>query len=47
MSEEELLRVYLQRVSQIALERLREQDIRALDAIQEALHYLQGEMQGY
>lgn len=47
MKEEELLRIYLERLEKLSLERLHERNISALQAIKEALNYLEGEMRGY
>ena len=45
--EEEKLKVYLERLSLLALEKLEKKDKRAIDALKEALNIIEGEMQGY
>lgn len=47
MHNEELLKIYLQKLQEEAFERLRERNITPLEAIKEALNYIEGEMQGY
>ena len=47
MQNEELLKIYLQKLNELAFERLRERSLTPLEAIKEALNYIEGEMQGY
>ena len=47
MNQEELLKVYLEKLGAMALERLQEKNISALDAIKESLNFIEGEMKGY
>ena len=47
MQNEELLKIYLQKLNELAFERLRERNLSPLEAIKEALNYIEGEMQGY
>ncbi len=47
MNDEELLKVYIQKIQEEALQRLKERNIAPLDAIREALNMIEGEMQGY
>ena len=47
MQDEELLKIYLQKLNELAYERLRERNITPVEAIKEALNYIEGEMQGY
>ena len=47
MHDEENLKIYLKKLEELAYERLRERNITPLEAIREALNYIEGEMQGY
>lgn len=47
MHNEELLKMYLQKLQEQAYERLKERDLTPLEAIKGALNYIEGEMQGY
>ena len=47
MHDKERLKIYLQKLEEIAYERLKERNLSPLDAIKEALNYIEGEMQGY
>ncbi len=47
MSEAEKLTVYLEKLKRLSFELLQEKDITAIQALQEALHYIEGEMIGY
>lgn len=47
MNKEERLKIYLLKLEEQAYERLKERDITPLEAIKEAIHYIEGEMQGY
>jgi len=47
MQNEELLKIYLQKLNELAFERLEERNLSPLEAIKEALNYIEGEMQGY
>ena len=44
MSNEENLKIYIQRLQELALERLKERNITPLNAIKEALNFIEGEM---
>ena len=47
MQDEELLKIYLQKLQEQAFERLKERNLTPLQAIKEALNHIEGEMQGY
>lgn len=47
MSETEKLTVYLEKLKRLSFELLQEKDITAIQALQEALNYIEGEMIGY
>lgn len=47
MSEEEKLTVYLERLKILSYEYLQEKNTTALQALKEALNYVEGEMIGY
>ena len=47
MSDEERLKIYLKKLEALAYERLKERGLTPLEAIKEALNYIEGEMQGY
>ncbi|MDA7816741.1 hypothetical protein N9A28_00965 [Sulfurimonas sp.] len=47
MNHEENLKIYLQKLEKIAYERLRERNLTPIEAIKEAVNYIEGEMQGY
>ncbi len=47
MNDEELLKIYIQKIQEEAMQRLRERKIAPLDAIREALNMIEGEMKGY
>jgi hypothetical protein len=47
MSEEEKLTIYLEKLKIISAETLRDKNITALQALKEALNYIEGEMVGY
>jgi len=47
MNEEELLKIYLDKLTKLSLEKLHERNISALQALKEALNYIEGEMRGY
>ncbi len=47
MNEEQLLQMYLEKLAKLSLEKLHERDISALQALREALNYIEGEMRGY
>jgi hypothetical protein len=47
MNQEELLKIYLKKLQEEAFIRLKERDLSPLEAIKEALNYIEGEMQGY
>jgi len=44
MNNEENLKIYIQRLQELALERMKERDITPLSAIKEALNFIEGEM---
>lgn len=47
MNEEEKLRFYLEKIKILATENLEKKDTTALEALQEALNFVKGEMIGY
>lgn len=47
MNEAEKLSVYLERLKVLSYENLQEKNTTALEAIKEALNYIEGEMIGY
>jgi|SaaInlStandDraft_3_1057020.scaffolds.fasta_scaffold183534_1 hypothetical protein len=47
MHDEENLKIYLKKLEKLAYERLKERKITPLEAIREALNYIEGEMKGY
>jgi len=47
MNHEELLKIYLKKLEEQAFERLKERNLTPLEALKEALNYIEGEMQGY
>jgi len=47
MPHEELLELYLEKLRLLAHEKLKENNISVIEALKEALVYLEGEMQGY
>ncbi len=47
MSEEERLRVFLDKLSKLAFEKLHDKNISAMQALKESLNYIEGEMKGY
>jgi len=47
MNEEERLKILLDKLSKLAFEKLQDQDISAMQALNEALNYIEGEMTGY
>lgn len=47
MHDEENLKIYLKKLEELAYERLKERNLTPLEAIREALNYIEGEMQGY
>jgi hypothetical protein len=47
MNEEEKLKVYLERLQQLALEKIKEKNITAITALKESLNIIEGEMIGY
>lgn len=47
MSEAEKLTIYLERLKILSLENLQEKNITAIEALKEALNYIEGEMIGY
>lgn len=47
MSEAEKLTVYLEKLRVLSHENLKEKDTTALQALKEALNYIEGEMIGY
>jgi len=44
MNQEEQLKMYMQRVETLALEYLKERKITALEALKEAINFIEGEM---
>lgn len=44
MNQEEQLKMYMQRVEVLALEYLKERNITALEALKEAINFIEGEM---
>ncbi len=47
MNNEALLTCYLEKLRLLALEKMDEENISVLDALKQAIIYLEGEMQGY
>ncbi len=47
MNEEEKLKLYLERLKQLALEKIKDKNISAIRALKESLNYIEGEMTGY
>ena len=47
MNNEELLNFYLEKLRQISLEKLNEKDSTVLEALKEAIIFIEGEMTGY
>jgi len=47
MSEEEKLKVYLEKLKRLSFEKIKEKDVTALQALKESLNYIEGEMTGY
>lgn len=47
MNDEERLKIYLKKLEELAFERFKERSMTPIDAIREALNYIEGEMQGY
>jgi hypothetical protein len=47
MSEEEKLTVYLEKLKVLSAQNLRDKNTTALQALKEALSYIEGEMIGY
>lgn len=47
MSEAEKLDIYLDKLKALSTELLHEKEATALQALKEALHYIEGEMTGY
>ena len=47
MDKEELLKIYLKKLEKIAKERIQERNLTPLEALKEALKYIEGEMKGY
>lgn len=44
MNKEENLKIYIEKLHKLALEKLQERDVTPLEAIREALNYIEGEM---
>lgn len=47
MDKEELLNLYLEKLRLYALEKIEQNDASVLEALKDALTYLEGEMTGY
>lgn len=47
MDNEALLELYLEKLRLISLEKLNEKDISVLEALKEAIIFLEGELSGY
>ncbi|MDP2077135.1 MAG: hypothetical protein Q8J85_03750 [Sulfuricurvum sp.] len=47
MSEEEKLTIYLEKLKALSFENLKEKNTTAIQALKEALNYIEGEMIGY
>lgn len=47
MDKEELLNLYLEKLRVLSLEKLNESDMSVIEALKEAILYIEGEMQGY
>jgi len=44
MNQEESLKIYIQRLEKIAQEQMRQRNISAIEALKEALNFIEGEM---
>jgi len=47
MNNEELLTLYLEKLRLLALEKLEEENMTVLEALNQSLIYIEGEMHGY
>jgi hypothetical protein len=47
MDNEALLKIYLKKLEEEAFTRLKERKLSPIDAMKEALNYIEGEMKGY
>jgi len=47
MSEEDKVKLYIQRLEVLALEKVNVKKVSAITALKEALHIIEGEMVGY
>ena len=47
MNEEEKLKVYLEKLQKLSLEKIKEKNLSAIAALKESLNYIEGEMIGY
>jgi len=47
MEQEELLKLYLEKLRLLALEQLSTKDTSVIEALKASITYLEGEMQGY
>ena len=47
MDNEELLKIYLERLKSLSLEQLHDNKVSVLEALKASLNYLEGEMKGY
>lgn len=47
MNEEEKLKIYLHRINLLAKENIKKKDTSALEAIREAINFVESEMTGY
>lgn len=47
MNESEKLKIYLEKIKEIATANVQEKDVSAIKALKEALNYVEGEMLGY
>ncbi|MEA1983441.1 MAG: hypothetical protein U9N39_07845 [Campylobacterota bacterium] len=47
MTETEKLKLYLEKIEAIALEKIKDENSSAIQALKESLNYVEGEMIGY
>lgn len=47
MDNEELLKIYLERLKSLSLEQLYDNKVSVMEALKASLNYLEGEMKGY
>ena len=47
MNEKEKLQIYIKELEKLAIERIEDRNISAIDALREALNFVEGQFQGY